>query len=355
MKALMPSCSIKHRSRFIHLLATLVLGLASAGMVWANSPGPQERAAGAGAFHPASPAQSPPRWTAAPHFSRAVPMGRSGPDFRQVPQFTRVIPRAPASPHFGQPANIPARPSFSSLPQRSFPRSGPNPGLATRGPLPSYASAPARLGRNPPPSRFDGADHGHVANDVHPDAFDHERGDRGERGGEYEHHDYDRLGDHDRHHWEDDDHEHHHWDGGYWRGRYWPRAYDADDFVWFLPVLPPHYVTYWWAGVPYYYYNDAYYTWDADYGGYVAMDPPPIIESSPAEYSAPLSAGFVDADGTSLFAYPMRGQSPEQQAQDRYDCQQWAANQSSATGYGDADQYRRALSACLRGRGYSVG
>jgi hypothetical protein len=36
------------------------------------------------------------------------------------------------------------------------------------------------------------------------------------------------------------------------------------------------YATYWYAGVPYYYANDVYYTWSPDYDGYVATDPPPV-------------------------------------------------------------------------------
>ena len=47
-------------------------------------------------------------------------------------------------------------------------------------------------------------------------------------------------------------------------------------FAWFLPVLPLAYATYWYGGVPYYYANDVYYTWDPSYSGYVATDPPPV-------------------------------------------------------------------------------
>ena len=41
--------------------------------------------------------------------------------------------------------------------------------------------------------------------------------------------------------------EHHFWGAG---------------FAWFLPVLPAFCATYWWNSVPYYYYNDVYYTYD---------------------------------------------------------------------------------------------
>ncbi len=47
-------------------------------------------------------------------------------------------------------------------------------------------------------------------------------------------------------------------------------------FAWFLPILPLAYATYWYSGVPYYYANDVYYTWNPSYDGYVATDPPPV-------------------------------------------------------------------------------
>ena len=36
----------------------------------------------------------------------------------------------------------------------------------------------------------------------------------------------------------------------------------------FVPVLPPYYSTVWWGGVPYYYADDTYYTWDPDENEY---------------------------------------------------------------------------------------
>src|ERR1700687_3477112 len=53
--------------------------------------------------------------------------------------------------------------------------------------------------------------------------------------------------------------------GGYWHGGYGPRF----GWGWFLPVLPAFYATYWFGGIPYYYANDAYYTWSPEYNGYV--------------------------------------------------------------------------------------
>src|SRR5215471_6671450 len=58
---------------------------------------------------------------------------------------------------------------------------------------------------------------------------------------------------------------------------------------------------------------------------------------------------------------PKNGQSQQQQWTDRYECHQWAVNQSgfdptrkTAPGGSGVEQYQRALSACLEGRGYTV-
>lgn len=189
---------------------------------------------------------------------------------------------------------------------------------------------------------------------------------------------------------------HRHWDGGYWHGHYWPPVYYRPGFSWFLPVLPAYCVTYWWGGVPYYYYNEAYYTWDPNDGGYVATEPPPLEDgaagddgAAPAYPDAPppgdsnygVTYGSPDANaqnpdstdsnapgyngapayngappdtGGNLYAYPMNGQSPAQQAQDRRECAQWAGAQSPDSANSGSMDYKRALTACLSGRGYSV-
>ncbi len=196
------------------------------------------------------------------------------------------------------------------------------------------------------------------------------------------------------------------WGGGYWGGRFWPAAYYGPRFAWFLPTLPLYCATFWWNSVPYYYYDDAYYTWSPAADGYVATDPPPAAatpppsadaaypggaypgsanadnsnyydgaaapadSAAPMENSAPpddpIPPGQFDAGraaaGSSdhVFAYPTKGQSEQQQAQDRAACDQWAASQAgsgpgspvnSANGSGD---FRRAVIACFQGRGYSA-
>ena len=159
------------------------------------------------------------------------------------------------------------------------------------------------------------------------------------------------------------------WGGGYWHGGYWPPVFWGAGFAWFLPVLPAFCATYYWNSIPYYYYNDVYYTYDPSASGYVVTTPPPASDAEGgagdsdgagpaaaigAAAAAPASgAGPVNSQGNSdgLYAYPKNGQSDEQQASDRRECGQWAGSQ---TGGGGGPDYRRALTACLQGRGYSV-
>jgi hypothetical protein len=155
------------------------------------------------------------------------------------------------------------------------------------------------------------------------------------------------------------------WRGGYWRGGYWPRAFYGVGFSWFLPLLPLAYATYWYGGVPYYYANDVYYTWNPSYSGYVATDPPPAADSGAAgagEGGAPNYAGAPNpgaAQGApagaagQIFMYPKNGQSPQQQATDKAECQQWASSQAGQVAQNGSD-YQRAMVACVEGRGYSA-
>ena len=74
----------------------------------------------------------------------------------------------------------------------------------------------------------------------------------------------------------------------------------------------------------------------------------------------------VQQPSTKLFIYPRNGQSEKQQADDRYQCDHWAVGQ---TGYDPTKptsgmpraqlnqmraDYKRAMSACLDGRGYTA-
>jgi len=155
------------------------------------------------------------------------------------------------------------------------------------------------------------------------------------------------------------------WHGGYWNGGWWPRAYYGLGFSWFLPVLPLAYTTYSWGGVPYYYANDVYYTYDPGYQGYIATDPPPVADSSgSAAASGDASApppdaaqagpnGPLDGAPAQIFMYPKNGQSAEQTAADRAACQQWATEQAGSVAQNGAN-YNRAMVACVEGRGYSA-
>jgi hypothetical protein len=119
-----------------------------------------------------------------------------------------------------------------------------------------------------------------------------------------------------------------------------------------VPFLPPYYTIIWIGGTPFYYANDIYYAHRGD--RYVVVAPPQGEVSKVAPSSS------------QLFIYPSKGQSQEQQADDRYACHSWAVSQ---TGYdptrlggeqaqADSKQgredYRRAMAACLEARGYSV-
>jgi hypothetical protein len=177
-----------------------------------------------------------------------------------------------------------------------------------------------------------------------------------------------------------------HWGGGYWGGRFWPGAFYGPGFAWFLPTIPLYCATFWWNSVPYYYYNDIYYTWSPAADGYVATDPPPAATSAPPSGGDPSAAsGEAPSDGAGaaapaelssdaippwdflvgsgasggagggsdrIFAYPANGQSEQKQAADRAECQQWAASQTG--GASGSPDYRRAVIACYQGRGYSA-
>jgi len=179
----------------------------------------------------------------------------------------------------------------------------------------------------------------------------------------------------------------------YFGGGVWYRAYAPGRYVVvapplgvMVPVLPPGYATVWVGNVPYYYANDAYYV-QTPQGYMVAAPPsngqpgpppapgqayiekppqtppPPPIATGPAPVPPSASGPPAAAASQQLSASPQRHQTPDQQARDRYECHGWAVNQSGfdpsnpstsgATG-AQADGYRRAMSACLEARGYSV-
>ena len=159
----------------------------------------------------------------------------------------------------------------------------------------------------------------------------------------------------------------HYWGGGYWGGRFWPHVYLGWDFPWFFATLPVGCVTYYWGGVPYYYWQGVYYVWSPDYSDYVVTDPPPVSGGVAAGATAPPAEQPGDGGGRgamSLYVYPKNGQTEQQTDSDRYQCHQWAVGQTGydPTNTGNDTQastatpenYKRAMTACLQARGYSV-
>jgi len=153
---------------------------------------------------------------------------------------------------------------------------------------------------------------------------------------------------------------HHYYGRPYYRsGFYYPRYghfYGGLAFGLFFASLPLYYDTFWWGGVPYYYSSGTYYLYNDHAHKYEVVAPPYSDEAAAAENSG----------RAELFVYPKDGQSEEKQRTDRFECHQWAANQSGFDPTGsDASKgttstpdkqvdYRRAETACLTGRGYSV-
>ena len=123
----------------------------------------------------------------------------------------------------------------------------------------------------------------------------------------------------------------------------------------FVPLLPRFYSTVWVSGYPYFYADDIYYRWEPQRRGYIVSEPPA---------DAALSTHQV-AEGE-LFMYPTNKQTAAQQATDRYECHRWAVDHSgfdptqaqggvaAAAADSKRSDYRRAMTACLEGRGYSV-
>ncbi len=156
-------------------------------------------------------------------------------------------------------------------------------------------------------------------------------------------------------------HRNYYWNGNryYSYGGRWYRPYGGSyiaigiPFGLFVTTLPGYYTSFWFDGTRYFYSDHTYYVYDSDRRGYVVSHSP-YGDDDQDEYSD--SAGPADQ----LYVYPAKGQSEQQQADDRYECHRWAVDQAHYDPLNDqydADKnsdYRRALIACLTGRGYSV-
>ncbi len=128
-----------------------------------------------------------------------------------------------------------------------------------------------------------------------------------------------------------------------------------------ISALPPYCSTVWIGGIPYYYADNVYYNWQPDQNGYAVVDPPDNADQPTAPPDGPQTSAQ-----NNLIIYPKNGQSKDQQAADQYECNNWAKGQTGfdptqpagGVSGGDVDRirnnYDRAMSACLQGRGYQV-
>lgn len=134
-----------------------------------------------------------------------------------------------------------------------------------------------------------------------------------------------------------------------------PRYYAPPRIGFTVAILPPYYTTLWYGGLPYFYADGAYFMWRERERHYEVVEAP-----AGAASRAPASSP------DDLFVYPKQGQSENQQSKDRYECHRWAVDQttwdptqpsgglSQDESRAKRDEYRRAMSACLESRGYTV-
>jgi len=117
-------------------------------------------------------------------------------------------------------------------------------------------------------------------------------------------------------------------------------------------VLPFGYVSFFIGPRRYFYSNYTYYGWDPRASEYVVVDEPPGADKA-------VETASESGDGD-VFVYPKEGQTDEQRDRDRYECYTWAVDQThfdpsaGAADTAKSSDYRRAFSACLEGRGYTV-
>jgi hypothetical protein len=143
----------------------------------------------------------------------------------------------------------------------------------------------------------------------------------------------------------------------YFHGGRWYRPYGSSyvtvgvPFGLFVGTLPGIYSSFWYGGTRYFYSDHVYYTYEPVRRGYVVARSP--YGDDEEEYD-----DYTEGDG--LYIYPARGQSEQQQADDRYACHRWAAQESRYDPLDDEfdaqlrKEYQRAMTACLTGRGYTV-
>ena len=85
-----------------------------------------------------------------------------------------------------------------------------------------------------------------------------------------------------------------------------------------------------------------------------------MVVRSPYGDDYDYAAGDAEEPAQDLYIYPAQGQSEQQQADDRYECHRWAVSETDYDPIDDEydadlrEDYLRALTACLTGRGYTV-
>jgi hypothetical protein len=145
--------------------------------------------------------------------------------------------------------------------------------------------------------------------------------------------------------------------GGSWYRPYGPRyVVVAPPFGIGISVLPPFYSTLWYGGSPYYYADNTYYSYRPERREYVVTEQP---QGEPDRV-------VQNSGSDEVFVYPKEGQSEQQQGTDRYECHRWAVDKTGfdptrpSGNVGGTEittkrvDYRRAESACLEARGYTV-
>nr|WP_238935258.1 DUF6515 family protein [Pseudomonas typographi] len=151
----------------------------------------------------------------------------------------------------------------------------------------------------------------------------------------------------------------------FFSGGYWYRP-QAGRYVVVTPpygirthYLPDYATRMWIGGAVFFLAAGTYYQWVDDEQQYVVVNPPQGVPATEPVQVQPVQQA---AAGYDVAIYPANGQSPAQLERDRYECQQWASQQSgfdprTAT-YAPADAvvytYRQNLVNCLVSRGYGV-
>lgn len=161
-----------------------------------------------------------------------------------------------------------------------------------------------------------------------------------------------------------------------WRGQ----DYFFSDGYWYRPqgpryvvVAPPygvrtHYLPdyaqqLWIGGALFFVAAGTYYQYMDNTQDYVVVNPPvdqPVVQQP--QVIQQQIAQPAPSNGYDVNFYPANGQPPEQVAQDHYDCQRWAVQQSgfdpAVASYAPAPEvvsiYRQNMANCLVSRGYSV-